>query len=221
MRVLQTFIFILCCHLFSGCAAQKPYDYSAFRQANPKSILILPLQNSSPEVIAGHSVLSVTTHPLAESGYYVFPVAVVDETFKQNGLTSAAEIHDVSIGKLHEIFGADAALYMTVSEYGAHYRIIQSDVIVSVNARLVDLRSGTLLWEGSARASSAENRNNSNAGLAGLLIQAVVEQIANNLVDNGHIIANVASQRLLAAGRANGMLYGPRSPLYGKDAMPK
>ena len=33
----------------------------------------------------------------------------------------------------------------------------------------------------------------------------------------GHRIAGVTTARLLSPGRPNGMLYGPRSPNYGKD----
>ena len=78
----------------------------------------------------------------------------------------------------------------------------------------MDLRTGALLWEGSARASSAEQQNN-NGGLLGLLIQAAVEQIVNNVVDNSYNFAGIASNRLLMPRHA-GLLNGPRSPLYGK-----
>jgi hypothetical protein len=80
----------------------------------------------------------------------------------------------------------------------------------------VDLRNGQLLWEGSASASSAEQNNNSQGGLIGLLVKAVVDQIISASTDRSHPMAGLASQRLLAAGRPNGLLFGPRSPNYGK-----
>ena len=64
--------------LLSGCAPKKSYDYTAFRQSKPKSILVLLPKNESPDVKAGYGVLSQVTLPLAEAGYYVFPVAVVE-----------------------------------------------------------------------------------------------------------------------------------------------
>ena len=93
--------------LATGCATQQPYDYTAFRQSRPASILVLPPLNSSPDIAATYSMLSQVTLPLAESGYYVFPVSLVDETFRQNGLSNAAEMHSVTPGKLREIFGGD------------------------------------------------------------------------------------------------------------------
>jgi hypothetical protein len=205
--------------LLGGCATRQPYDYSAFREARPASILVLPPLNSSPDINATYSMLSQTTAPLSESGYYVFPVTLVDETFKQNGLTSAADIHDVSISKLREIFGADAALYINVRQYGTSYMVISSETRVTAEARLVDLRSGSTLWSGQATASSAEGDNNSG-GLVGMLVKAAIRQIVETISSQGHIIAGRTSTRLLSAGQPNGILYGPRSPKYLKEGVP-
>ncbi|MEI7126324.1 DUF799 domain-containing protein [Pectobacterium versatile] len=203
--------------VLTGCAKPVPYDYTAFKQSKPKSILVLPPVNHSPDVKASYSLLSQVTYPLAESGYYVFPVAVVEETFKQNGLVTASDIHALSTAKLHQIFGADAALYLDVKEYGTSYIVINSETRVSADARLVDLRTGKLLWSGSATASSNEQQSNANGGIIGILVQAAVNQIAHTISDKGHDIAGVTSARLLAAGNSRGMLYGPRSLQYGKE----
>jgi hypothetical protein len=165
-------------------------------------------------------MLAQATWPLAESGYYVMPVTLVDEAFRQNGLTTPGDIHQVSINKLRDIFGADAALYINVKQYGTSYIVISSETRVTAEGRLVDLRSGKTLWEGTATASSAEGNGNSNGGLIGALVKAVINQIADSLTDRGHPIAGMTATRLLAAGRPNGILYGPRSPLYLKDGSP-
>ena len=199
--------------LLGGCAPTKSVDYSAFKQAKPRSILVLPPLNESPDVKATYSMLSQVTFPLAEAGYYVVPVALADETFRQNGLTSAGDVHQVSPAKLREIYGADAALYVTVSDYGTRYMVISSATIVTASAKLVDLRSGTTLWTGSATASSEEGNGGNNGGLVGMLITAAVKQIINSSVeDAGYPIAGMTSARLLSAGQPGGLLSGPRSP---------
>lgn len=207
--------------MLSGCATPtQPRDYSAFKQSRPRSILVMPPLNSSPDVKAPFGLLAQVTYPLAESGYYVFPVTVVYETFKQNGLDTPGEMHAVSLEKLRKIFGADAVLYLDVKEYGAVYRVFQSEVAVSVHARLVDLKTSQQLWSGNARASSAETDsqdNSNNNGLAKLLVKALVNQMINSASDRSYEFAGVASQRLLTAGRGNGLLYGPYSPLYQTD----
>lgn len=207
--------------LLTGCVHQAPFDYTAFRAAKPASILILPPKNSSPDVNATNALLAQMTYPLAEAGYYVVPVALMDVAFKENGVANAAEAQNIAPAKLREIFGADAALYTDITEYGSSYRVITSETAVTARARLVDLRTGAVLWSGSARASSAENQNNSGGGLAGLLIKAIADQVANNLMDTSYTYAGMASQRLLTPGANGQILYGPRSALYGKEQAPK
>jgi hypothetical protein len=204
--------------LLAGCASRGPgMDYTAFRQAKPQSILVLPPLNETPDVNATFSMYAQVTYPLAEAGYYVMPVTLVNETFRQNGLSNPPDIHAVAPAKLKEIFGADAALYIKVNKYGVSYTVLNSAAVVSAEAKLMDLATGTVLWQGSASASNAEGNNNSGGGLAGLLVAAIVKQIMNSAMDASHPVAGMASQRLLSAGHANGLLYGPRSPLYGKD----
>lgn len=202
---------------FSGCVNVPTYDYTALKAAHPASILILPPKNSSPDVNATPSVLSQLTYPLAETGYYVVPVGLMDAALKENGVVTADDAQAISPEKLRNIFGADTALYTEITEFGTSYKVIRSETAVTLKSRLVDLRTGTLLWEGSARASSAEQQNNSGGGLIGLLVQAAVEQIVNNVTDSSYTFAGIAGNRLLMP-RSAGLLNGPRSPLYGKPA---
>lgn len=200
-----------------GACATQPYDYTAFKQNRPASMLVLPPLNETPDVLATYGVLAHVTLPLAEAGYYVTPVSLMDETFRQNGLHNPAEIHDVAPQKLREIFGADAAVYIRVSQYGTSYAVVASETRVTVDGRIVDLRSGDLLWQGRATASSAESRNNQNqGGLLGMLVIAIVNQIVETASDASVVYARMASHRLLSP-RPNGVLYGPRSPNYRKD----
>jgi len=207
---LIALIFIL-----TGCATRSGPDYTALRESKPKSIVVLPPINNSPDLRGTYSFLSTVTWPLAEAGYYVFPVALVNQTFRENGLTLPPEMHAAPLAKIGEIFGADAALFITVENYGAKYMVVDSAVIVTASARLMDTRTGRLLWQGKASASNAENRSGSG-GLTGILISAIVQQIANSIGDQGRNVARVTSSRMFLPN-AGGLLYGPRSPKYLKD----
>jgi hypothetical protein len=219
MKHIKVTLVLFMIAFITGCVSMPPaHDYSAFRDADPHSIVVLPPLNNSAEVIAPYSVMSQIIAPIAESGFYVFPVALVDQTFRANGLTEASDIHAVPIQKLNEIFGADTALYISIEEYGTSYVVISSDTVVSVSATLVDLRTGIVLWQDIASASSAETRGNSGGGLAGMLVEAVINQIVETVTDRGFDISAIASQRLLSSKGHNGLLHGPRSPLYGQPA---
>lgn len=224
MRNIHLFAALAISIMLTGCVTpQAPMDYTAFKKSNPKSILVLPPINHTTEVIAPYGVLATVTVPLAEAGYYVFPVALVDETFKNNGLTVAEDIHAVSSNKLSEIFGADAVMYIEVQEYGTSYNILASDTVVVVQAKLVDNKTTEILWQGSARAASSEQNNNNNNGfgIVGMLVEAAVTQILETAMDTGYEIAGTASARLVSPQAPNGLLYGPRSPMHGKEALNK
>ncbi len=213
---LHNIVTLLVVAALSACATPTAYDYAAFKQNRPVSMLVLPPLNETPEVAATYGVLSQVTLPLAEAGYYVVPVSLMDETFRQNGLNNPAEIHDVSPQKLREIFGADAVVYIKVTKYGTSYAVIASETRVTAQARVVDLRTGQLLWRGSATASSSENRSAGQGRLADLLILAVLTQIVETTSDTSFKYAGAASLLLLSA-RTNGLLHGPRSPKYQTD----
>jgi hypothetical protein len=202
--------------LLAGCAhPPKPYDYTAFQKSRPATLLVLPPVNESPDVKATPGVWANATLPLAEAGYYVLPVTLVDATFKQNGVTDPHDAQALPWQKLHDVFGADAAVYIKVTRYGTSYQVIASDTRVEVAARLVDLRDGALLWEGNAVASSTENQSG-QGGLAALLVRAIVQQVIGSATDASFNFAAIADTRMLGAPRVNGLLPGPRSPAHGQ-----
>jgi len=202
--------------LLCACAAPPTaqFDYTAFRESRPRSILVMPPINKSPEINATASFLTTSTVPLAESGYYVIPVTLSEETFKQNGVTVAEEAHALELGKLREIFGADAALYLTVISFGSSYRVVSSVVEVAAAAKLVDLRSGQELWSSQVFFTSGSS---SSGGLIGMLISAAVSQIGNTVSDKSHDVGRRANYRMLSAGHPNGILYGPYRAEFGTD----
>jgi hypothetical protein len=185
-------------------------------RAKPTTLLVLPPLNESPDVKATPSVWSHSTRPLAEAGYYVFPVTLVEETFKQNGIADATLAHEISPVKLRDFFGADAAVYLKIVKYGTTYRVLASETRVEIEGRVVDLRTGELLWQGKAFASSAEQGQPGQGGLAGILIGAIVKQIIGTATDASYNYTGIASSRLMGAPRYNGILPGPRSPSYGQ-----
>ncbi|PSJ79607.1 DUF799 domain-containing protein [Neisseria iguanae] len=213
-----TFLLPLAASLvLSACQTHQaaPFDYTAFKESRPKSILVLPPLNESPEVKATWGMLTATTMPLSEAGYYVFPVAVTTETFKQNGLTNPADIHNVKPDKLRQIFGNDAVLYITVKDYGTRYQVLQSITTVSAEAKLVDARNGKELWSGTV--TSSDTGKKSNNSLLGTLLGAAITQVVGTLGDKGYDMAQTAGLQLFSPQRSNGILYGPRSANYQKE----
>jgi hypothetical protein len=198
--------------ILTGCVSNPPYDYTNFRAHPPRSILVLPPLNDSTDVRGTYGYLSTVTWPLAEMGYYVFPVEVVDEFLKENGLPTAGEMHQVPAAKFGEIFGADAVLYATLEQYGSKYQVINSATEVKVKAQLVDTRTGLVLWEGQALA---QQNSGGSGNIIGDLIVAAITQAVNSSTDVAHNVSRMANYSLFYT-KDHGLLYGPYSPEYGK-----
>ncbi len=115
---------LLLCVCASGCQTTSTFDYARYRQYPPRSILVLPPVDDTMEVAASYAYLPTVTRPIVERGYYVFPVAVVDRMMRENGLPGPAEMHTIALAKIDEIFGADAVLYLTLSDWGTSYGVI-------------------------------------------------------------------------------------------------
>ncbi len=190
--------------LFASCAT--PYNYTNFRAAKPRSILILPPMSNSTDVRATYSYLSTVTMPVAEKGFYVFPVALIDQMMKENGMPSANEMHQASVKKIREIINPDAILYLTLERYGTSFVIVDSQTTVTVSGKLISAFTGEIIWEG--RASANDGSQSNSGGLAGMLIGAVIKQAVNSSTDQAHNIAPQANQTLFYSEN-QGLLNGP------------
>jgi hypothetical protein len=190
----------------SGCAT-TPYDYSAFEKSRPRSIVVIPPNNNSIEVNAPYVYLSTITRPLAEKGYYVFPVFVIDHFLKENGLPTPAEMNGIPLDKIGEHIGADAVLYVTIEDWGQKYQVIKSVSKVRANLRLVDVRTGDLLWDSTAVAE--QSSGDGGGGLAGMIVGAVVTQILDSTILDP--FPDLASQANILSihDQTRGMLDGP------------
>jgi hypothetical protein len=197
-----------------GCATTQSYDYTNLRQHPPRSILVLPPLNESTAVEATWGYLSTVTRPLAERGYYVFPVAVVDQFLKENGLPGAGEMHQVPLNKVAEIMGADAVLFITVEQYGSKYQVLNTATIVRARAKLVDTRTGLLLWDG--RTAVQQNSNSGSSDLISAVISAALTQVLNTTTDAAHNLSRPANG-ILFNTEGQGLLYGPYHPKYNSD----
>jgi hypothetical protein len=196
-----------------GCAP-KFTDYSNYLQYFPKSVLVLPPINESLEVQASGMFLSTVTTFLAERGYYVLPVAVVDAVLKENGVPLPPEMHQISLSKLGEVFGADAVLYVTVKQWTTTYVVIDATTTVTLSYRLVDIDSAEELWRWQQAFQYSPSSQQSS--LIGMVIVAAVHAADST---TGRVERNVAAAANQAAFNTprHGVLTGPRHPNYEKD----
>ncbi len=205
--------------LSAGCARLQPADYRAYLEHMPQSILVLPPLNASTALEAPDLFLSTVAKPLAERGYYVFPVAVVDRLLRDNGAPTPGDMHQIPIRKLREIFGADAVLFVTIEEWSTTYILLATETAVVVHYRLVDTATGTILWDRQVAVSDssvevAQGADPISIGMA--IIAAQIQAVGAIFTEPEMDLARQANVVAFTDG-FRGLLLGYRHPGYERD----
>ena len=200
--------------VLAGCASapQRP-NYSLFRTDNPRSILVVPVVNRSVDVNAPDYFLATITRPLAERGYYVFPVNMVRSVLSDDGLSDANLVHSGDPRRLGELFGCDAIMYISIERWDARYVVLSTTVTVELTYRLKSARSGQELWTN--HQTVVYKPRGGGAGIAGLVADAVAAAITK-AAPNYIPLARQANAGAIDL-KHTGLPAGPHDGMYLKD----
>ncbi|WP_341937513.1 DUF799 domain-containing protein [Marinimicrobium sp. C2-29] len=198
--------------LVAGCAVnQESADFTAFHDAQPKSILVVPVVNESVDVQAPLSVLTTLPKTLGEKGYYIFPVNTVKTLLEYEGLYEPAVIHNTPPEQLASLFGADAILYVTIHEWTAQYVVLQTTTVVDFEYRIVN-HDGAELWSARKQLSYTPQNHSSGNPLADLIASAITAALER--ADPNYLpLTRQANQQVFYQG-ATAIPPGPYSPNY-------
>ena len=197
----------------TGCAAKK--DYSAYYAHEPRSILVVPALNETTEVDAQSVYMTTVSRPLAERGFYVFPVHLTELLLRDLGLPEAGLVQQLPLERFREYFGADAVLFVTITDWSNKYIVVQSSTVVTVSFVLKDTRTGTVLWE--TTQSAQRDSGNGGGGLIGMLVAAAVTYAINQMTDIDYRPLALQANTLAFGIPGVGLPAGPYSPDFGKD----
>lgn len=216
--LLHTTIVLAVITLSTGCATKGPNiitkgeAFPKMYAEAPRSILILPPINESPDVEAKGYYLTTTEELFAQWGYYVFPTEITAEIMKQQGVYDTEVLYDADARKFHEYFGADAVLFARIKEWHVNYVVLASKLTVNVEAEIRSTKTNEKLW---SRASKVvvdlSGGDGGQQGLAGLLVKAVITAINTAAADYVKY-AKVANGRIIYT-----VPFGPYSPRYMND----
>ncbi len=203
--------------LMTGCATKPDYkDYSKFRAADPTSILVVPVVNRSVDVDAPDYFLSTISMPVAERGYYVFPVNLVKRVLEDDGLADSNLVHDSDPTRLAELFGADCILYVTIERWDARYVVLSTTVTVEFTYVLKSGATGETLWTTPYRMVYQPQGNSSGNPLADLVADIVVAAITKAMPN--YIPLTQQANRAAVTLPHIGLPAGPYGKDYGIDS---
>jgi hypothetical protein len=203
--------------ILSGCAT-KPLehkDYAEFRKASPHSILIVPVVSRSVDVDAPDYFLSTIARPIAERGYYVFPVNLIKRIMEDDGLSDANLVHSSDTSKLAGLFGADSVLYIVIERWDSRYAVLSTTTTVELSYSLKSGATGQELWKHKEKLAYDPAGQQSQSGLAGLIAKAIVaaiEKAKPNYMPLARQANGLAVHRL-----GQGLPAGPHDALFQKD----
>jgi hypothetical protein len=198
-----------------GCVkAPQRADYSQLRTEAPRSILVVPAVNSTIAVNAPDYFLATISIPLAEKGYYVFPVNMVKAVLADDGLSDANLVHSGDPRRLGELFGADAVLYVSIDHWDAKYVVLSTTVTVELSYSLKSTHTGLELWKNHETFKYSPQPG--GGGLAGLIAGAVAAA-ATKAAPNYMPLAIQANNQAINTG-GTGLPAGPYNSAYGRDA---
>jgi hypothetical protein len=197
--------------VLSGCAnTQSIEPPSAMSTAAPRSILVVPAINKSLYVDGPNTLLTTLPVPLAEKGYYVFPVHTTKFVLEQEGLFDGEQIHQQPPAVLAKLFGADAILYVTIKRWDTQYTILNATVTVEFEYRIV-AKDGAEVWRATQSMQHSPKQNNAGSPLANLVASALSAALTR-AAPNYLSLVHQANEQVLIFG-PNAIPVGP----YGKD----
>lgn len=176
MHKIRNFFLSLMVLILTGCATNEPFNWSPFIAADPKSILVVPVLNNTVDVDAPLYALSTLSVPLAERGYYVFPVNTVKVVLEQEGLYQGESVKELGSEVLSELFGADSVLYVEIDQWDAKYALLATTVTVDINYVLDD-KSGNQIWAEDVTMKYTPQQSSSGNPLVDLVAAAITAGI--------------------------------------------
>lgn len=178
----------------------------------PVAILVLPPINKSTAADAKDYYTTTIVEPLTNCGYYVFPIEVVNDVLKQEGLFDTETMLNVPPQKFKEYFGADAVLFVTILQWNTAYLVTSGSVTVKFACELRSTTTGDVLWFYDDVVSvNTTGESGGATGLAGLLVQAVTTAVKTATTDYVPL-ARKANEKILVA-----LPFGKYNSFFDKD----
>jgi hypothetical protein len=215
-KPVAVFVSILAFLAISGCATAPKKDYTAFKSENPRSVLVIPVVNKTVEVNASDYFLSTLSIPIAERGYYVFPVDVVKHLLENDGLSDSAMVHSADTMKLCNLFGADSVLYASIERWDARYMLLSTSVTVAFDYTIKGCKTGDVLWN-HKQTWVYTPQNQSSGNPLGDLIAMAISAAMTKAAPNYMPLARQANAMTLKYPNGPGFPAGPYHADFMKD----
>ncbi len=168
-------IFLVIAVLLSSCSKPlKKIDlFPEMYTEKPLSVLILPPINETTAADAKEYYSTTILEPFAESGYYIFPVEIVFDVMKNEGVYDIEAFDSLPLEKFKQYFDADAVLFTRIKKWDTSYYVVGGNVKVEIEYKLVSTKDNKVLWNFDGEIKVDTKVNNTRSALLNLALTAV------------------------------------------------
>ncbi|MEW6426590.1 MAG: GNA1162 family protein [Thermodesulfobacteriota bacterium] len=186
---MQRYLLLILCSLFllcqGGCAgkAKSSFNREDADLSLVRSIAVLPFENNSGDKYATERIRDLCISTILSSRLFdVVDKGIVDGVLKEEAVTEPGAMNRQVIKRLGQQLGVQALLVGTVDTAGEVRRGSVSFPEVAMTLRLLDINSGTILWN----ASGTRNGD------------SVMRQLFGLKTDDAYTVASRLTRDLLA-----------------------
>ena len=209
-RIVSIILTVL---LVSGCAEMgtKQDSYpSMYTASKPVSILVVPAINESTAADAGNLLNATVTQPFTNQGYYVIPMPIVTEIFRNEGVIEGTQIKGLPAQLFKKNFGADAVMFMTIESWDKNYAVLAANVSVGIEYVLLSTTTNEVLWSYEQLVVV-----DTSGGSGNLIADIISTAVATGMTDYALVARQVHAQAVTA------MPFGKYHPRSGQDGLDK
>lgn len=187
----------------------KAEAYRQLYAEKPHVLLIMPPINNSANVDAKDYFYTTLCVPLAEAGYYVLPPNLTLEVLQRESAYDSERFIDGDLSKFREVFGADAAVFTTITAWTKS--LLDSTVTVKIEYLIKSTKTNEVLYTKNGIVILDASQDLGSDSLVASLADAFLSALSTMLSDfvDMAIICNNKALSDLPAGRY--------SPKYGSD----
>jgi hypothetical protein len=181
-----------------------PEMYNSGKQ--PLSVLVIPAVNKSTAADAPDFYGVTVAEQLSMMGYYVYPLEVVTEILRNEGVIDTEMISGLPPSAFKEGFGADAVLFVTINSWDTNYYVFIGNVEVGLDFVMYSTTTNEVLWSYAIVAKVDTSSSSEN-----FIVDAITTAISSALTKYVTVAKQANSMAFLA------LPVGPYHESHGTD----
>ncbi len=180
--------------LISGCGGALRHTLSpSYEEKAPYVVAVMPVGGNAEDKEASYLFRTLIQEKLIQKGYSPVPLEVIDDRLTRSRIGKDGFMSRTA-GELAKMFGADAILYTTITEWKPTLSLVYASMKIGTKVELYDGLTSERLWEAEFGAEDSDISFERDVMDMGILkayepvIQRVVDALFSTIPDRKAIV---------------------------------